>query len=249
MIFVRAAALAGLLLAAPAWVPASAQAPRIGENPAVVAHLPGIGAQDHRQPVDADAPPWRGLARVRTELGGSCTGFLVAPDRVLTAGHCLYRPITHGWLQPGSVHVQLGYQLGNFVAHARVVAYRVGPGFDPAHESATAGADWALLTLERPIDAAGRILSGGPPEARLMLAGYGQDRVERLLADTDCHLTGQRRDGGGRRLLAHDCAATAGTSGAPLLALAADGSWVVIGIQIAANRDGTGGLAVPLPAP
>ena len=80
-------ALAALLLAAPAAAQQSRQAP------AVVA-LPGIGANDPRQPVDARQAPWRSLGRVQTELGTRCTGVLVGLTRVLTAAHCLVSPVS-----------------------------------------------------------------------------------------------------------------------------------------------------------
>ena len=148
--------------------------------------LPGIGAHDPRRPVDAAQAPWSALGRVQTELGGRCTGTLVAPDRVLTAAHCLVARRTGRLVQPGSVHVLLGYHLGAWRAHGRVVGFTLGPGY-------TAGvgpvaADWAVLHLAAPMDQAQPVLpllrEPPAPGSPLMLGGYQQDRPEVLMADT-----------------------------------------------------------------
>jgi protease YdgD len=212
--------------------------------------LPGIGAEDPRVPVPIEALPWRALGRVQTELGERCTGFLIAPLTVLTAAHCLYRPGPGSFVQPGSVHFLRGYDRGAFAAHAVVRAYRIAPGYDPRAEQETAGADWAVLTLDAPAGSAADVLplaaavpATGTPA---MLGGYGQDRAERIVADEDCAVLRLTMDGQGRRLLRHGCAGTRGTSGAPLLVRDAAGAWVVAGVQIAAEVGASGGLAIPL---
>lgn len=206
---------------------------------------PGIGAADPRQPVAADAAPWASLGRVQTELGGRCTGALIAPRLVLTAAHCLLAPASGQFLQPRSVHVLLAYDRGRHAGHARVEAFEVAPDYRPG--SASPGADWALLRLERPLAAPPLPLRRDPPPPRtpLMLGGWQQDRPEALLADTGCRLLGQQRDAAGRPVLLHDCAGTRGASGAPLLMREADGSWAVIGVQSAM----AGGIALGQAAP
>ncbi|WP_439552526.1 trypsin-like serine peptidase [Falsiroseomonas sp.] len=220
-------------------VPAMATAqplPRPGLDPA---------AEEARHAVDIRQPPWSSLVRVQTEAGTRCTGVLIAPDRVLTAAHCLVAPQTGNPVLASRTHVLAGYDRGDFQAHARVRAIRLGPGFDPAARGPI-GADWALLRLAAPLP--GPVL----PRAALpmaatpaMLAGWQQDRAHALLADTACQVEGRFRDPGLRWLIRHNCAATRGSSGGPLLVRQGDG-WAIAGIAAGAQRQARGGLAVAL---
>jgi protease YdgD len=208
-------------------------------------HLPGLGSTDSRRTVNGTEPPWQALGRVQTELGGRCTGTLLDPRTVLTAAHCLVAPRATGLVQPKSVHFLLGYHLGQWRAEARVVSFRIGPGFQAAERGPPA-ADWALLTLDRPLPGFTLPLLTAPlpTEAPLMLGGYQQDRRELLLADTACKLRGLRQQGG-VPLLLHDCAGTRGVSGGPLLARAPGGGWGVAGIAVGAGLNSATGIAVP----
>jgi protease YdgD len=233
------AALALLLLA----LPAAAQEARRPPPGA----LPGVGADDPRRPVNRRLEPWESLGRVQTELGGRCTGVLVAPDRVLTAAHCLVAPRTRRLVQPGSVHFLLGYERGEWAAQARVVGFVVGAGYDP--EQGEVGADWALLTLDRRLGPPHRplpLLRQVPaPRTPAMLAGYQQDRPEVLLADQQCRILGLHRTRGGLPTLVHDCAGTRGSSGAPLLVQLPGGAWGVVGVAATVSADLALGFAVP----
>jgi protease YdgD len=214
--------------------------------------LPGVAASDRRKPVDLQDGPWRWLVRVQTELGGRCTGVVVAPRVVETAAHCLFLSRTGNFIQPTSVHVLLGYRQGQYVAHARVARFVIPDGYDPRQEDRTAALDRATLILSTPLPVPGGGAPVAPPPpdgATVRLGGYGQDRDELAVADPDCRVVGRSADGGGRPLLAHDCEATRGTSGAPLLWQAPDGHWAAVGLQIEAAGDGAGGRAVPLETP
>jgi protease YdgD len=214
--------------------PAAAQQPIIPRS-----ERPGLGAEDRRVPVDARAAPWNALGRVQSQVTGRCTGVLVAPDLVLTAAHCLVTR-AGSFARPESLHFLLGYRLGEYAAVGQVVSVRMGAGFDAARRGPVE-ADWALLRLAAPLPAAPLPLWDAPvpPGARVMLAGYQQDRPEVLLADTDCTLLG--REGA---LLRHGCAATRGASGAPLLLVLPDGRAAVAGVAAVAVRHAAGGLAV-----
>lgn len=137
------------------------------------------------------------------------------------------------------MHVLVGYANGTFTQHVVAESYRVGDGLDVAVIALSATVPGQVLEL---VD--GPVATG----ARLMLGGYGQDRAERISADPDCTALGYRRSGDGRILLAHDCAGTRGTSGAPLLVQMPGGAWRIAGVQVAGTVGDAGGTAVPAAA-
>ncbi len=152
-------------------------------------------------------------------------------------------------MQPGSVHFLLGYDLGRWVATARVRSFTRGPDYVPLR--GPVGADWAVLTLEHPIGTPDRILpllrDAPAPRTPVMLGGYQRDRPEVLMADTGCRVIGLQRGTGGLPSLLHDCAGSRGASGAPLLARLPDGTgWGVVGVISATARDVALGHAVPV---
>ncbi|MGQ9369889.1 trypsin-like serine peptidase [Azospirillum sp. ST 5-10] len=209
--------------------------------------LPGVAADDHRVPVDVGAPPWSAVARVQTNLGGRCSGALVAPDRVLTAAHCLFNPRTRRLFEASSLHVLFGYDRGAYRVHRTVERYDVGPAYDGSQPMATLAADWAVLTLAPgpPTGATPLPVADEPPAAgtALALAGFSQDRAHRLMADRRCRALPSPDV-----LLRHDCSASRGASGGPLLR--ADGTgWAVVGVSVAVSTAADRpNLAVPASA-
>lgn len=206
--------------------------------------LPGLGSGDARVPVSVADPPWSALVRVQVPGVSRCTGFFVAAGTVVTAAHCLWDGHVRRTVRPGQVHVLTGYDHGQYRAHAVALRYRIGSGF--AGDANTGlGGDVAVLTLDAAIGTATLPWADAArPGEAAMLGGYEQDRVETLLADTACRTMGRVADAGGRPVLQHACAATGGTSGAPLLVRQGDG-WAVAGVNIAASVGDVGGLAVP----
>jgi protease YdgD len=197
-------------------------------------------AADRRVPVDPNEPPWNAVAKVQTNIGAHCSGVLIAPAMVLTAAHCLYNPRTRAMLQPVSLHVLLGYQRAQYRWHRLVARFTVGADFDGTRPQPQPG-DWARLELADAVPVPPVPLFDGVPVAgmALALAGYNQDKAQLLMADPACHV---RRVA--RPFLAHDCAATRGTSGAPLLAHQITG-WTVIAINTAAGKAENLALAAP----
>ena len=202
---------------------------------AAVAQAAAQGA-DRRVPVDPNEPPWNAIAKVQTNIGEHCSGVLIAPSVVLTAAHCLYNPHTRALLQPVSLHVLFGYQRGQYRWHRQVARIAVGPGFDGTAGRPQPG-DWARLEFTETVPVTPLPLVGGGIGSGLAvaLAGYNQDRAQLLMADLDCHVLHVAMPPGGATFIFHDCAATRGTSGAPLLTKR-DGGWAVVAINIAASR-------------
>jgi protease YdgD len=211
------------------------------------AGLPGLGAHDPRQRQDPAAWPWPAVARLQIPGAARCTAFLVAPRVALTAAHCLYIRRAGHFAPAGSVHVLAGYSAGRFTRHAIATSYRLLPGYDPRQRPEDFGVDAAVVTLDRPLAAQGAVLplATGTGPAAAMLGGYNQDRAEVIEADPQCRVLGRAADAAGRPVLRHDCAATRGTSGAPLLVRAANGAWAVAGLQVAAAAGRAVGIAVP----
>ena len=207
--------------------------------------VPGVGGNDHRRVVDPLTPPWNAVVRVQSNIGTRCTGALIAADRVLTAAHCLYNPLTHALLRPLSLHVLFGAERGAYRRHVLVRDYRVGEDFDTHMPARRPGGDWAVLDLAAamPRDVMPLPIAAAMPKpgTAVMLAGYNRDRAELLMADPACRLTGTVRLRGAT-LLTHDCDASFGTSGGPLLA-GKGGRWQIVGINIAIA--GTAHLALP----
>ena len=108
-------------------------------------------------------------------------------------------------------------------------------------------ADRARLELAEPVpgEIAPLLLATTPPAPGLpiAIAGYNQDRAQLLIVDLSCHVIRAFGDPDGGKLIVHDCAATRGTSGAPLLVRQESG-WAVLGINIAASRGNNLALAI-----
>lgn len=204
---------------------------------------PGVGEEDRRRIVASQEAPWSSLARIRTEQGVLCTGALISREAILTAAHCLLSPRTGALVEAAQVSVALGYERGDFQAHARGKVAIVAPGYEPKAGNAPS-LDWALIILDRELP--GRPLpfaASTPRGASVMLGGWQLDRAHVLQADTDCRVEAVLRDEAAGLLLRHDCAGTRGASGAPLLVQSKLG-WAIAGVVIRASDRNRGGTAI-----
>lgn len=192
----------------------------------------GIIGKDDREVLDPKAWPWLAIGRVNRTSGGFCTGTLVAPDRVLTARHCLDNRRTGRRVEPDAVHFLAGYRRGEWQAHG------VGRAFllpdSQADAPPTLANDWVLVILEtalniKPVP----VIAMSPDQlagARVARAGYARNRPHLLSLHDGCVLLGQDDN-----VLMHDCDATYGDSGSPLL-MNSDGAAFIVGMTTGAAK-------------
>src|SRR5262249_25162821 len=143
-----------------------------------------------RDPVDVNENvyPWSSVGKIYNSARASCTGSVIAPDRVLTAAHCLYNRATRRFLEAGSLHFLLGYKGGEYRTHSRVAGYLVGPDYNPEDANASIRADWAILVLMESTGTTPLLLAQSPSIVgeKVMVGGFSQKYPFKMTADTDC---------------------------------------------------------------
>ena len=203
----------------------------------------------HREAVDELRYPWSSIGKLFNETGGSCSGVVIARDKILTAAHCLFNARTRRFIPAEALHFLVGYRTGRYSAHARIVSYEIGAGFDPLRYDQTSEADWAVLTVTESLPANIEPLrlrrEASPSGTKAVLVGYPQERAFAMTADRDCELRDKISAG---RLLLHTCRSTFGYSGGPILVSTGGSEMEVAGIQIAAMQSNGTEKMIAVPA-
>lgn len=196
--------------------------------------LPGIVGKDDRVPLDSTQWPWQAIGRInQPDARGHCTGTLVAPDRVLTAVHCLYDQKTHRWFSADEISFVANPRRdedAGFSRGKRIIKTQNQP---PGSDAASIQVDWAILVLEHPLHVRPIPIDTIELKAafHLMTAGYPKDRPYLLDVDPECAVKNFLADDA---ILVTDCDSTSGDSGAPLL-LREGTDYRVIGVFSAAT--------------
>lgn len=184
----------------------------------------------------ADLLGWEGVGRLDLGRAGSCTGVLVGPDLVLTAGHCLYAG-DGAWRARDGMRFKAGIRNGDIIASRDVVQAVVHQLYEPEAEDPIDryAHDIALLQLDAPIPA-----GTARPYRTESLVGhravgvvsYGTGRNAAPSRERTC--TVMARQGG---IALMDCDGVPGSSGAPVF-VAAGGIARVAGLIVGGDRSG-----------
>lgn len=164
---------------------------------------------------------WQAVGRLNLGTRAFCTATLIAPDRVLTAAHCLFDRTTGAPLDPESITFLAGWRTGRAEAIRGIRRMAIEPGFHPGNGEALdrVAADLALLELDQPIrlpSITPFVLAGDTPlrGAQVAVVSYARERAEAPSLQNRCTVMDQRHDG----VMVLSCAIDFGASGAPVFA-------------------------------
>ena len=152
---------------------------------------------------------------------GSCSGPLIRPDVVLTAGHCA-APVSAD-SQQRRMFVA-GWSRGDYVAAREIVeavrhpAYLIGGRHDPRF-------DVGLLFLAEPITEVEPIPMAPHASGEVVIAGYHHFIPHLLTGRLDCPVIAQDSN-----LMRIDCPVVSGNSGGPVLEPDGTGGWLVTAV-------------------
>lgn len=220
---------------------------------------------DDRIYVDAKVQPWSMVIKWRTRTNTLCSGALVAPDIVVSAGHCLLTE--KGLIDQGS-WAYVGYKNGRYLNRRAIASAWVPPGFKKGLiyqkngvyiDSSVAHLDVTFLRLAKPFPLTTGHFLLAPSERNAYLrlinalgwkatqSGYPGDQDARQLAHPNCRLTRLNPN----QTLLHRCDTLEGDSGSPIFALV-NGKPMLLAIQSSAPdakmRHLADNIAVSVPA-
>lgn len=167
-----------------------------------------------------DGRGWEAVGRL--DLGGSgfCTGAMIAPNLVLTAGHCLFDKKTKKRIDPATMEFLAGWRNGRASAYRNIRRAVVHPeySFDGEVSSERVRNDLALLELDRPIRNTTITPFGTAARPRkgdqVGVVSYAKDRADAPSLQEVCTVLA-RQNG----VLVTSCSVDFGSSGAPIFVI------------------------------
>ncbi|SPH22898.1 Glutamyl endopeptidase [Ascidiaceihabitans donghaensis] len=160
---------------------------------------------------------WEAVGRLDIGGTGFCTGALIAPDLVLTAGHCLFDKASGAPIDPQTIEFLAGWRNGRASAYRDVRRAVVHPeyAFEGDVSSERVRNDLALLQLARPIRNSKIAPFGTAARPRkgdkVGVVSYAKDRAEAPSLQEVCTVLA-RQEG----VLVTSCSVDFGSSGAPI---------------------------------
>ena len=166
---------------------------------------------------DYAAASWKAVGRIDFGRGSFCSGTLIAPDLVLTAAHCLYRPESTELWPAKAIRFYAGLRDGEAVATRRASNAAAHEKFDPIAPltAKNVAHDVALIRLSEPIPTFevppfyvhNDRVTPGP----VSVVSYGKGRSNAQSRQKECQMLA--RDGDA---MVFDCDVTYGSSGSPV---------------------------------
>ena len=166
---------------------------------------------------DYAAASWKAVGRIDFGNSAFCSGTVIAPDLVLTAAHCLYRPGSSQLWPTDEIQFYAGLRDGQAVAVRGARNAAAHERFDPVAplSALNVAYDVALIQLDEPISTFevppfyiyDDRIAPGP----VSVVSYGRDRADAQSRQKLCQMLLRQGDA-----MVFDCDVTFGSSGSPV---------------------------------